>query len=142
MPLTEQNAAFDLTITFSEDVTGFATDDLTVTGFATVTTVAAVETSKKNYTATITPNAAKEGDVTVQVKANAVKDAAQNGNTASAATGNIHIDTIPPTVAISGAPTIEKNVAYDLTVTFSEAVKGFAVPADLTLGMRRVLKAM
>ena len=37
-----------------------------------------------------------------------------------------------PTVAIS-EPTIEKNVPFDLTVTFSEEVTGFAVPADLTL---------
>ena len=136
-PTAEQKSAFDLTITFNEDVTGFAADDLTVTGEATVTTVAAVGTSKTNYTATITPNAAKEGDVTVKVNANAATDEAGNGNIVSAATGNIHIDTIVPTVSVSGFPTAEQNAAYDLTVTFSEVVNGFAVPADLTLGLTR-----
>ena len=59
------------------------------------------------------------------------KDFALNDNTdASAVTPSVHIDTIVPTVAISGAPVIEKNVPFDLTVTFSEAVNGFAVPAD------------
>ena len=61
VPTTKQNGPFDLTVTFSEDVTGFAKGDLTVTGEATATAVAAVGTSKKEYTATITPNAAKEG---------------------------------------------------------------------------------
>ncbi len=130
VPTTEQKNAFDLTITFSEDVTDFAKDDLTVTGEASAT---AVSGSGSSYTATITPNAAKEGDVTVKVNAGAVEDAAKNANPVSAATGNIHIDTIVPTVEISDAPTIEKNVAYDLTITFSEAVNGFAVPGDLTV---------
>ena len=129
-PTTEQNSAFNLTITFNETVTGFAKEDLTVTGEATAT---AVSGSGSSYTATITPNVAKEGDVTVKVNAGAVEDAAKNANPVSAATGNIHIDTIVPTVEISDAPTIEKNVAYDLTITFSEAVNGFAVPGDLTV---------
>ena len=133
VPTTEQKGAFDLTITFSEDVTGFAVPaDLTINGEAT----AALKSGTQGptvYTVTITPNASKEGDVTVQVNANAVDDTASNKNTASTATSNIHIDTIVPTVAISGEPDIEKNVAFDITVTFSEPVNGFAVPADLTL---------
>ena len=129
-PTTEQNSAFNLTITFNETVTGFAKEDLTVTGEATAT---AVSGSGSSYTATITPNATEEGDVTVKVNENAVTDDAGNANPISAATGNIHIDTIVPTVEISDAPTIEKNVAYDLTITFSEAVNGFAVPGDLTI---------
>ena len=133
VPTDEQKDAFSLTVTFSEDVTGFTTGDLTVTGEATATAVAAVGTSKTNYTATITPNASKEGDITVKVNADAVTDNAGNGNTVSAATGNIHIDTIVPTVAISNVPSAEQKGAFDLTVTFSEAVNGFAVPGDLTV---------
>ena len=132
VPSTDQNGAFDLTITFSEDVTGFATGDLTVTGEATATAVAAVGTSKKEYTATITPNVGKEGDVTVQVNANAVTDAAGNNNTASSATGNIRIDTIAPTATISGVPTTEQNGAFTFTITFNEDVTGFAA-TDLTV---------
>ena len=131
LPTGEENDAFTLTITFDEDVSGFAAADLTVTGEATAT---AVSGGPKVYTATITPNTApSEGDVTVQVKVGTVLDDAQNSNPASAVTPAIHVDTTVPTVAISGAPTIKKNVAFDLTVTFSEAVNGFAVPVDLTL---------
>ena len=130
VPDIEKNVAFDLTVTFSEDVTGFATDDLTVTGEATATAVAG---GPAVYTATITPNAISEGDVTVTVKANAVQDSALNFNTPSVVTPPVHVDTIVPMVEISGVPAIEKNVAFDLTVTFSEEVNGFTVPADLTL---------
>ena len=132
VPTTEQNGAFALTITFSEDVTDFETGDLTVTGEATATAVAAVGTSQTNYTATITPNAGKEEDVTVTVNASAVTDNAGNANTASSATGNIHIDTIRPTATISGVPTTDQNAPFDLTITFSEDVTGFA-PDDLTV---------
>ena len=51
---------------------------------------------------TITPNADKESDVTLQVRANAVMDLAGNNNIASSVTSPVHIDTIVPTVAISG----------------------------------------
>ena len=138
-PSGEQNSPFDVTITFSEDVNDFTTADLTVTGEATATAVTAVTavsgTEKYRATATITPNTGVEGEVTVTVKEGAVTDNAENPNTASAATSNIHIDTIVPTVVISDVPDIEKNVPYDLTVTFSEPVNGFSVPADLTLGL-------
>ena len=82
----------------------------------------------------IAPDPTDEGDVTVQVNATTVKDFALNDNTdASAVTPSVHVDTTVPTVAISGAPGIEKNVPFDLTVTFSEVVNGFAVPASLTV---------
>ena len=141
VPTTKQNGPFDLTVTFSEDVTGFAKEDLTVTGEATATAVAAVGTSKKEYTATITPNANAEGDVTVTVNANTVQDAALNDNTASTETDSIHVDTIPPTVSVAVTPptveangyeTEERNSPYDLTVTFSEEVNGFAA-GDVTV---------
>ena len=79
------------------------------------------------YEVTITPNTGAEGDVTIQVPAGAVMDNALNDNTASQV-HTVHIDTIVPTVEINtDVPEIEKNVAFDLTITFSEAVNGFAV---------------
>ena len=132
LPTGEEKDAFTLTITFNEDVSGFATEDLMVTGQATATAVAAVSGSESEYTATITPNANKEGDVTVQVKVNAVTDDAGNSNTVSAATSNIHIDTIAPTATISGLPTGDQKDEFPLTITFNEDVTGFAM-ADLTV---------
>ena len=132
VPSVDQKDAFDLTITFSEDVEGFATDDLTVTGEATATAVAAVGTSKQEYTATITPNAGKEGNVKVKVNADAATDTAGNANTASSATGNIRIDTIAPTPTIT-APTTPQNGVFNVTIDFGETVTGF-VKADVTVG--------
>ena len=134
VPSGEQNGEFDVTITFSEDVSGFATGDLAVDGEATATAVAAVSGSKSQYTATIRPNAGEEDDdVTVTVTANTVTDKAGNGNTASATTSDIHIDTIVPTVAIENVPTTEQNSAYNLTIRFSEVVNDFSVADDLTV---------
>ena len=131
LPSGEENDAFNLTITFNEDVSGFATGDLTVTGQARAT---AVSGGPRVYTATITPNANQEGDVTVRVRANTVTDAAGNSNPASATTSNIHIDTIRPTVRFEDVPVLEKrNDIFDIKVVFSEPVNGFQVPADMTI---------
>ena len=129
LPDMEKNVAFDITITFSEGVKEFDKDDLMVTGEATATGTSG---SDNVYTATITPNAGKEGKITIQVKANGVTDNAGNGNTESAVTPQIHIDTIVPTVEILEVPEIEKNVAFDVKIKFSEAVNGFTV-GDITL---------
>ena len=103
-PSGEENEAFDLTITFSEDVSDFAVEDLTVTGEASATAVAAVSGSESTYTVTITPNASSESDVTIQVKANAVVDKARNQNPLSSVSNPVHIDTIVPTVSVSDFP--------------------------------------
>ena len=134
-PTIEKNVPFDLTVTFDEVVNGFVVPaDLTLTGSSTTASLKSGSDGDMVYVVTITPNPTVEGDVTVQVNATAVKDLALNDNTAaSAVTPSVHVDTIVPTVLISGAPTIEKNVPFDLTVTFDEAVNGFVVPADLTL---------
>ena len=131
IPTIEKNEAFDIIITFSEEVNGFAVADLTINGPATATLKSGID-GDKEYTVTITPNSTSEDDVTITVNANAVKDLALNNNTPSAVTDAVHVDTIVPTVEITGIPTIEKNEAFDITITFSEEVNGFAV-ADLTI---------
>ena len=83
--------------------------DLTVTGPATASLTLGVDGDSVYNTVRITPNPTAEGDVTVQVNATTVQDFALNDNTASNMP-SVHVDTIVPTVAISGAPDIEKNV--------------------------------
>ena len=83
------------------------------------------------YTVTITPNPISEDDVTIKVDAGTVKDFALNDNTASSVTDAVHVDTIVPTVEIR-TPTIEKNVAFDITIAFSEEVNGFDA-SDFTI---------
>ena len=123
-PSGKQKDPFDLTITFSEDVSGFAKEDLTVTNDARATATA-VSGGPKVYTATITPNANQEGNVTVQVKVNAVTDVAGNSSLLSAATPEIRIDTVRPTVVIEDVPDEAQSKEFDLIVRFDEAVNGF-----------------
>ena len=120
-----------MTITFNEDVTGFAEADLTVTGEATVN---GVEGSGRMYTADISPTNDKEGEVTVQVRVNAVTDDAGNSNPASTATPNIHIDTIEPTGMFMNVPTTPQKDPFDVTIRFSERVSGFDFMDDVPVG--------
>jgi len=69
------------TFNFSEDVTGFSADAITVAN-ATKGTFTAV--SSTVYTLGVTPTASGSGNVTIDVDASAVTDAAGNGNTAPA----------------------------------------------------------
>ena len=131
IPTIEKNEAFDITITFSEPVNGFEASDITITGPATASPPSGTD-GDTEYTLTITPDLGEEDDVTITVNANAVKDLALNNNTASAVTDAVHVDTIVPTVEITGIPTIEKNEAFDITITFSEPVNGFEA-SDITI---------
>jgi len=114
-------ASFPVTITFGEPVTGFGVGGISVTNgsagsFAT--------TSSTVYTASITPNAS--GNIIIGIPAAAAKDPANNNNTASAP-DTVIFDNVPPTVAISGAPTIVNSTAsFPASITFSEPVTGFS----------------
>ena len=124
-PTDAQNSAFDVTITFSEDVTEFEKGDVTV-GNGSVT---AFSGSGASYTATITP--AATGTVTVDVAENAARDAVIHGNTA-ASQFSVMADLKRPTVTIAG-PTDDQTGAFDVTITFSEDVTGFE-QSDITVG--------
>ena len=136
VPTTPQNSAFDVTITFSEDVTGFAAADIAFTNSggvgdtaaATATLKADSDDNDATYTATITPTGT--GSLSIQVPANAAVDAANNGNTASR-THTVDVDTVRPTVTITNVPTTPQGIAFDVTITFSEAVTGFTA-SDIT----------
>ncbi|MGY6628089.1 MAG: beta strand repeat-containing protein, partial [Oceanicaulis sp.] len=117
--------AFPVTITFSESVTGFAADDLSLTN-ATASDFAG---SGASYTVTITP--ASDGAVTVGVPANVAQDAAGNQNTAAAVLTR-NADITPPGVILASASGDPVSGAFPATITFSESVTGFAA-GDLSL---------
>ena len=123
VPTDVQTGAFDVTIRFSEDVTGFAADDISLTGSATAE-VSTLTGSDRNYTATITPAADAEGEVTVHVRENAAVDEADKGNTASLSR-TVSVDLVRPTVEITGLPTQVKMDTFEVTITFSEDVTDF-----------------
>ena len=124
---TAPTNGFGITITFSEDVTGFTVGDINVSNG---TASAFNATSASVYTALITPTT--DGAVTVDVAANVAQDAATNGNT-SATQFSITADLTVPTVTISSTVADPTNGAFTTTFTFSEAVTGFAI-GDITLG--------
>jgi hypothetical protein len=116
---TTVNAAFSVTATFSEDVTGFDNTDITV---ANATVGNFVRLDAKTYTFDVTPNA--DGPVTVDVLASQATDTATNNNTA--ATQLVRTaDVTPPTVALTSASPTTINAPFLVTATFSENVTGF-----------------
>ncbi len=112
---SEVSGPFDVTVTFDEDMTGFALGDFTVVN-GTASNLQTV--SAQVYTATVTPDA--DGTVTVSVPASAATDAAGNGNTVSN-TVSTTADVTHPTVALD-VPSGLVNAPFTLTMTFSEEV--------------------
>ena len=111
-------AVFEVTITFSEAVTGFESSEVTVTNGS----VSGFSGSRRSYTAEITPSVS--GAVTVEVAADVAEDGAGSGNRA-AEPFVIEADLERPEVTIEG-PTQPVGLAvFEVTITFSEAVTGF-----------------
>ncbi len=108
-----------ITITFSEDVTGFNAGSITVTNGS----VSNLMGFGANYTAEIYP--AAYGTVTVDINAGAVTDAAANPNTAAPQYSITYVDTVAPTVAITGPGASTGTSPIPITITFSEDVTGF-----------------
>ena len=112
------NGAFEVTITFSEAVTGFEQSEITVTNG----TVSSFSGSGTSYTVEITPS--ESGKVTVEVGADVAEDATGNGNQAAEPLV-IETDLERPEVTIEG-PTEPVGLAgFEVTITFSEPVTGF-----------------
>src|SRR5688572_10462990 len=120
-------------VVFSEPVTGFATGDVTLSGTAGATT-AIVSGSGATYTVTVS-GMTNGGTVIASINAGVAIDAGTNPNLASTSTDNTVTYDTPPTVTINQAagqadPTSASPILF--TVTFSEAVTGFAT-GDVTL---------
>ena len=117
--------AFQIALTFTEPVSGFALDDIAVTNGA----ASEFAGSGESYTATITP--AADGPVTVDVAAGAAADAAGNAN-AAAETFSIEADGTAPGVSVAADASDPVSGAFQVSVTFTEAVTGFEL-ADLAV---------
>jgi uncharacterized repeat protein (TIGR02543 family) len=116
-----------VTVTFSESVTGFVFDDISVdNGTAgSFTTVNAY-----TYTASISPTAA--GTVTVNVAGSVAADAAGNSNIAATALTIVY-DNIAPTVSTVSSTTVsgiyKTGDVIAITITFSEGVAVTGTPS-------------
>jgi len=115
------NSTTEITATFifNEEIIGFDTDDISVTGGKKGT----LSGSGKRYSLSVTPISGSNAVVTVM--ANAVTDELNTGPSSSVSATSIW-DVDPPTVEINNVPTsISSNSPFTVTFTFNEAVKGF-----------------
>ncbi|MGV3638996.1 MAG: cadherin-like beta sandwich domain-containing protein [Adhaeribacter sp.] len=114
------NAAFQVNITFNEEVSGFEKEEILVingevTGFTRL--------NAREYAAEILP--AAEGPVSVQVAAGKARDAAANANTASN-TLSREFDVTVPSLTLTATPAAQQtNAPFTLAFAFTEAVSGF-----------------
>ncbi|HOT29171.1 MAG TPA: Ig-like domain-containing protein [Candidatus Ozemobacteraceae bacterium] len=114
------NAAFPVTIAFSEDVVGFDLSKLTI-GNGTAINLQQI-TANRVYSCTVVPLVS--GLVTVDLAAGKVVDAAGNPNLAAVRLTKSY-GTDAPTVVLSSTAPQTTNDVIPLTVTFSEEVTGF-----------------
>ncbi|MCY4184684.1 MAG: Ig-like domain-containing protein, partial [Rhodobacteraceae bacterium] len=120
------------TFTFSENVTGFETGDITVTG----ATKGIFSGSGKSYMLPITPNGSENVVVTV------AKDAAADGTSNTGPTSEVRAiaewDTDAPNVTISGLPShINSTDLLTVNFTFTEDVIEFTTGDILVSGARK-----
>ena len=120
------SGVFTVTATFSESVTGFTADDITVVNG----TKGSLSGSGTTYTMDITPSS--DGAVTVDVAANVAQDAAGNNNTAATQL-SVTTDGTAPTVALTSDASNPHSGVFTVTATFSESVTGFSL-GDVTVG--------
>lgn len=111
---------FDVSISFSEAVTGFTASDITVTGG----TRGALSGSGSSYTLSVTAGSA--GTLTVAIGADAVTE----GNVA--ASQNFTVNALPTVTITSDDSNIRINEEFTVTFQWSETVSGF-VAGDVTV---------
>ncbi|MFJ2387257.1 Ig-like domain-containing protein [Pseudomonas koreensis] len=121
-----------VTITFSEAVTGFTNADLTIAN-GTLTAVSSSD-GGITWTATFTPSAnITDATNVITLDQTGVVDLAGNAGSGTADSGNYAIDTQRPTATIVVADSsLSAGETSLVTITFSEAVSGFT-NADLTI---------
>ena len=132
------SSPINFTVVFSEPVTGFADNDVTLAGTAAATNAVVIEIAPNDGTTydVVVSGMANDGTVTASIAANRASDAVGNSNTASTSTDNtVFYDTVAPSVTIEQAagqadPTNSSPINF--TVTFSEGTSNFTT-GDVTL---------
>jgi outer membrane autotransporter protein len=124
------NSAFTVTFEFSEAVTDFTLDDITVSNGSASNLEAAPDGPEGNsiFTATITPE--DDGELVLAVDPDRFEDMAGNRNVEGVSM-TLLIDLSPPTVIIGGVGE-SVNGPFQATFTFNEDVFNFEI-GDITL---------
>ena len=122
---------FPVDIEFSKDVAGFELSDITVTNGAAATLT--VKTASSLYSVEITPSGT--GDITIEIAADVVQDAAGNGNSAASPVTVSYDATAPRISSVVRKTPAEEITNADMltwTVSFDEAVQNVD-PADFSV---------
>jgi hypothetical protein len=127
------STTFPLTITFTESVTGFDLNDITVVN----ATLSNFSGSGTTYTVDVTPNA--DGKVTLSVDGNVAEAAGALPNIASL-TLEVDYESIAPILALSASiPQTSITAIHTIAISSTEKLKSL-VSGDLTLTNAEVLK--
>ncbi len=118
-PLGVQSAPFVVRFEFSEAVSGFGADDVSVQGGSLG--ALAVQSAGRAWTALVTPGTGLDGMVAVSVAEGAATDAANNPSVA--ATESFAVDVAAPTLESASVQ------GSKLTLKFDEALDASSVPA-------------
>ncbi|MDY7575083.1 Ig-like domain-containing protein [Actimicrobium sp. CCI2.3] len=123
-----------VTITFSEAVTGFSNDDLSI-AHGTLSTVGSTD-GGTTWTATFTPTTGiTDANNLITLNNSGVTNAAGNAGSGTSDSGNYAVDTVRP--ALASAITISDTAlkigdSATVTFTFTEAITGFTT-ADVSV---------
>lgn len=115
----------DVTITFSEAVTGFANADLTVANGVLSNVVSS--DGGITWRATLTPTAnLTDATNVITLQQTGVTNASGNAGVGTIDSNNYRIDTAPPSATITVANSqLQAGQTSQITIAFSEAVTGF-----------------
>jgi hypothetical protein len=131
-------SSINFTVVFSEPVSGFLSNDLTLDGTAPGTKTALVSTTDpelKTYTVAVS-GMSGDGTVTAAVKAGAADDEATNHSTASTSTDNtVTYDGTPPVIACGAADDLWHPENVSIACTASDATAGLKYTADASFSL-------
>ncbi len=128
---TITNGAFDISINFTEAITGLAASDFSVTNGSASNLVTA---SGGSYTLTITPSIASgsTGVTTVKLPLGTVVDYSSDPNSADSNTLSVNVDKTVPTITLSSTDPNPTTSSITVIATLSESVTGFD-SSDITV---------
>ena len=121
---TQYGNTFDVGITFSKSVTGFAASDITVTSSSGTASVS-LKGSGTSYTATVTSPTAAKGTITLAVAADSVTDGTRTGPASKATSDAIAFDTTVARVRFNEPAGTQLGSAFNVGITFSKDITGF-----------------
>ena len=132
-PSTPQKDPFDVTITFSQAVTNFVQNDLSVSGTGASITNLTAQTGGKVYVATFTPRERPTSSVTIQVPENVARGPGSSvDNNRASRTVTVDTDTVAPILILKRLEGWAATGRFAVVADFGERVYGFTRD-DVTL---------